>query len=185
MITVEGAGAATVPLTGTGISQGQLAVSPPSLNFGNVAVGSSKSLGGTLTAGSSSITVTSADWSGQGYSVSDIIFPLTVPAGQSVPFTVTFAPESGGSSTGSVVFASDASNSPTAQTFTGTGTQPTQHIVDLTWEPSTDVVVGYYIYRGTRSGGPYSKLNSSPQPGTSYTDSQVQVESSTFTSRLL
>jgi len=36
------------------------------------------------------------------------------------------------------------------------------------------VVVGYYIYRGTTSGGPYTKLNSSPVLLTTYTDSTVQ-----------
>jgi hypothetical protein len=35
-------------------------------------------------------------------------------------------------------------------------------------------VIGYSIYRGTASGGPYpSKLNSSPLPGTHFTDDTV------------
>jgi len=35
-------------------------------------------------------------------------------------------------------------------------------------------VIGYNIYRGTTSGGPYStKLNSSPQPGASFVDNTV------------
>jgi len=33
--------------------------------------------------------------------------------------------------------------------------------------------VGYNIYRGTQSGGPYSKLNAATLGGTSYTDSAV------------
>ena len=179
-IVVEGAsGPVTVPLTGTGIGQGQLGVSPPTLNFGNVSVGNSKSLTGTLTAGSSNIHVSSATWSGQGYSVSGISFPLTVTAGGSVSFTVTFAPEISGSSTGSVSFVSDASNSPTVENFTGTGTQVTQHTVDLSWDASTDVVVGYNVYRGTQTGGPYTRLNSSLDPGTTYADSSV-VSGSTY-----
>jgi fibronectin type 3 domain-containing protein len=35
-------------------------------------------------------------------------------------------------------------------------------------------VVGYYVYRGTVNGGPYSKLNSTPAPSTNYTDATVQ-----------
>src|SRR5260370_35062886 len=46
------------------------------------------------------------------------------------------------------------------------GTTPSLHGVDLSWDPSPSSVIGYNIYRGTRSGGPYPlKLNSSPQPG--------------------
>jgi hypothetical protein len=173
--------AVTVPLSGNGVAPGQLSVSPPAMNFGSVAVGSSKDLTGTLTAGASNINVSSASWSGQGYSVSGITFPVTIQASQSTTFAVTFAPQVAGTSSGSVSFVSDASNSPTAETFTGTGTQVTQHSVDLSWSPSIDPVQGYNVYRGTTSGGPYpTKLNSSPLPGTSYTDSTVQSGTTYF-----
>jgi hypothetical protein len=81
------------------VAASELAVSPSTLDFGKVAVGTHKGVTGTLTAGDSSITVTSADWSGEGYSVSGIVFPLTIGAGQSIPFKVTFAPHRAGSST--------------------------------------------------------------------------------------
>ena len=35
------------------------------------------------------------------------------------------------------------------------------------------MVVGYNVYRGTQSGGPYTRLNSSPVPATTYTDTTV------------
>ena len=35
-------------------------------------------------------------------------------------------------------------------------------------------VVEYNVYRGTQSGGPYQRLNLSPQPDNSYTDGTVQ-----------
>ncbi len=171
---------AVVQLSGTGLAAGQLAVSPSALNFGNVAVGSSKNLTGTLTAGASDISVSSADWNGSGYSVSGITFPVTVSAGQSVSFTVSFAPQAAGASNGSVSFISDATNSPSVQTFTGTGDVTTQHSVDLSWTASASQVVGYNIYRGTQSGGPYTKLNSSPQAGTASTDSTVQSGTTYF-----
>src|ERR1700704_707981 len=75
---------------------GQLAVSPSTIDFGGVPVGTTKRGAATLTAGNSSITVTSADWSGPGYSIRNIVFPVTVPAGQSVRFEVTFAPQAAG-----------------------------------------------------------------------------------------
>src|SRR6266705_675290 len=52
---------------------------------------------------------------------------------------------------------------------------PTVHFVDLSWTASTSVVAGYKIYRGTVSGGPYTRINASLEPATLYTDSTVQA----------
>jgi hypothetical protein len=50
------------------------------------------------------------------------------------------------------------------------------HSVSLNWVASTSVnVAGYNVYRGTASGGPYTKLTSSLAQGTSYTDNNVQA----------
>src|SRR5438046_1702656 len=46
--------------------------------------------------------------------------------------------------------------------------------VCLSWDASTSPVVVYNVYRGTQSGGPYQRLNPSPQPDNSYTDATVQ-----------
>lgn len=48
---------------------------------------------------------------------------------------------------------------------------PAQYNVALSWNASNSSVVGYNLYRGTQSGGPYAKLNSSPLSATNYTDS--------------
>ena len=153
---------------------GQLAVTPTTMSFGNVAVGSNSVQQGKLTAGSFDVTVSSAAWNGQGYSLSGITFPATVPAGQSVGFSVTFAPQASGSTPGSITFDSDATNSPTTETLTGSGTQASQHSVALSWDPSTSQVIGYNVYRRTGSSGSYTKLNSSVNATTSYTDTSVQ-----------
>jgi len=115
---------ATVSLSGTALAPapGQLAVAPATVNFGSITVGSSKSQTGTLTASSTDITVTSAA-STQGYSLSGIAFPATVPANQSISFTVTFAPQTVGTSSGNISFVSNASNSPNTETLAGTGAQ--------------------------------------------------------------
>jgi hypothetical protein len=153
---------------------GQLAVSPSSVSFGNVAVGQKAAQTGTLSASNSDITVSSAAWNGQGYSISGITFPVTVPAGKSASFTITFAPPTAGTATGSVTFDSNASNSTVTETLSGTGTQTSSHSVALSWNASTSLVAGYNIYRGTQPGGPYTRLTSSPLSGTSYTDASVQ-----------
>ena len=152
----------------------QIAVAPLTMSFGNVAVGSNSVQQGTLTAGSADITVSSAAWNGQGYSVSGITFPVTVPAGQSVPFTVTFAPQSAGSTPGSIAFDSNAINSPTTETLAGSGTQQSQHSVALSWNPSTSQVIGYNVYRRIASVDSYTKLNTSVDATTDYTDTSVQ-----------
>lgn len=158
----------------TGSGTGQLAVAPATMNFGDVAVGNNKALGGTLTAGSTDITVSSAAWTGAGYSVSGITFPVTVAAGKSVPFTVTFTPQAAGNASGSVTFYSDATNSPGAEALSGVGTQASQHSVALSWDASSSQVAGYNVYRGSTSGGPYTKINSGLETATNYTDSAVQ-----------
>jgi fibronectin type 3 domain-containing protein len=56
--------------------------------------------------------------------------------------------------------------------MTGTGTPPAQHTVDLSWTASANAV-GYNIYRGTVSGGPYTMINTSLDGSTAYTDSTV------------
>jgi len=53
---------------------------------------------------------------------------------------------------------------------------PEQQSVDLSWEPSVSMVIGYNVYRGTTPGGPYPlKLNSSPQPGSQFIDDTVSA----------
>ena len=59
------------------------------------------------------------------------------------------------------------------QTLSGTGTAAPQHSVALSWSPSASSVVGYNVYRGTTSGGPYSKITSM-NADTTFVDSLVQ-----------
>jgi hypothetical protein len=164
--------ALNIALSGTGTAAGQLSASPGSLSFGKVAVGSSSSLNGSLTASGTAITVTSASLNNNEFALSGISLPANIPVGQSASFTVTFSPQSSGSASASLSFSSNASNSPAGQSMTGTGTAPTQHTVDLDWNASADAV-GYNIYRGTVSGGPYSIINSSLDSTTAYTDATV------------
>src|SRR5580693_6349332 len=153
----------SIPLSGTGtpVPQGQLSVSPTTLAFGNVIVGTNGQLNGTLSATGQTVIVSSDNVTGSAFAVTGLSFPVTIPAGQHVQFTVTFTPSGLGAASGSVSFASNASNSPTVENFTGTGTPPPQHSVNLSWTASTSTnIIGYNVYRGVKSGGPYSKVNS-------------------------
>jgi Abnormal spindle-like microcephaly-assoc'd, ASPM-SPD-2-Hydin len=164
----------TISLAGTATVPGQLAVSPASLSFGTVTVGQTISLPATLTASGSSITVTAASMTTSEFKVSGLSLPLTLAAGQSASFTVTFAPQSSGTASASGSFTSNASNSSVVQTLTGSGAAAPQHSVALSWTPSTANVVAYNVYRGTSSGGSYTKI-SAMNATTSYLDDTVQA----------
>jgi hypothetical protein len=165
----------TVTLSGTGASVGQLTVSPATLNFGSVIVGQSKTMSATLSATGTNVTVSSACFNTSEFTLSGVSFPLTVTAGQSATVSVVFKPQASGTASDSVSFASNAANSPAVAALSGSGTPPPQHNVDLSWTPSTSSVVGYNVYRGSKSGGPYSKINSVLDATTSFTDSSVQA----------
>jgi len=153
-------------------SGGQLAITPLDISFGSVAVGNSQSQTGTLIAGKSSVTVSTASWNGTGFSLSGISFPVTIPEGKKVPFTVTFAPQAGGSVLGTISFLSNATNSPTDAQLSGNGVPRIQHGVKIDWLLETSTVHGYYVYRGGQTRGPYTRI-SSLEPGPAYTDSTV------------
>ena len=158
-----------------GVVVGQLSVSAPSMNFGSVTVGSSTAQTGMLTAATAPVTVSSGTVTGQGYAISGLTYPLTLAAGKSASFTITFTPQAAGAASGSLLFVSNASNSPTSETLSGTGSQAALHSVALAWDASpSSQVTGYNVYRGTAPGGPYtSKLTSTLQPTTTFVDNTV------------
>ncbi len=165
----------TISLSGTGSAAGQLTVSPATLDFGNVVVGTSASLTTILSAAGSSVTVSSATSNSSEFTLSGLSFPVTLAAGQSALFTFNFKPQASGTDTASISFISNASNSPTVESLTGSGSLSPSHSVDLSWSPSTSAVVGYNIYRSSTSGGSYAKINSALNATTSYTDNTVQA----------
>ena len=163
-----------IPLSGNGTPAGQLAVKPSSLNFGDVVVGNNSTLPASLKASGASVTVTSGVSSSGEFTLSGITFPVTIQAGDSAGFSVKFTPQGTGQANATLTFASDASNSPTVQSLSGNGVTQTQHSVLLNWTASSSPnVEGYNVYRGTQTGGPYSKINTSLDSNTTYTDSSV------------
>ncbi|MFI5069830.1 MAG: choice-of-anchor D domain-containing protein [Terriglobales bacterium] len=165
-------------LSGSANAPGQLALSPASLNFGNVIVGKSQQLTASLAASGSAVTVSSASFSGSEYSLSGIQLPVTIPAGQSAAFTVIFAPQTSGAATASLSFGGTAPA--TVESLTGAGTAPPQHSVALSWSADSSTVAGYNVYRGTQTGGPYAKLTSAPAPSTNYGDTAVTAGQTYF-----
>jgi hypothetical protein len=169
----------TIGLSGAGVTTatGQLTVTPNNtLPIGNVVVGSSGSASGSLNAAGASVTVTAANSSNSQFVLSGLSFPVTIPAGESVPFTVTFTPATTGAASAVVTFISDAQTSSTQETVTGNGTAASSYSVFLEWTaPSSPNLSGYNIYRAsyTSSCGSFAKINSSLNTSTSYTDLEV------------
>ena len=113
------------------------------------------------------------------FTISGLALPLTLAAGQSKSFTVTFKPQASGVASATATFTSNASTPSVAESLTGSGTAAPQHSVILMWNPSSSNVVGYNVYRGTNTGGPYSQINAMTAT-TSYTDSSVQAGQAYF-----
>jgi hypothetical protein len=153
-----------------------LAPNPSSVNFGSVNVSSNSAHSVTFTnTGNSNVAVSNVSVAGPGFNASGLSTGQILTPGQSATLSVTFAPAGAGSVSGSVTVTSNASNSPTTIALSGSGAQvAVQHSVTLAWGSSTSSVVGYNIYRGGTSGGPYAKQNGSVNGGLAFTDMSVQ-----------
>ena len=99
----------TLPTTGVGATVGKLLPNPSQIVFGNVIVGSTQS--GTVAlsnSGGTTLNITSATLSGAGFTMSNLAVPMTLQPGGATSATITFAPPSTGSFTGSITFATIA-----------------------------------------------------------------------------
>ncbi|MCU1302935.1 MAG: hypothetical protein JWQ87_3219 [Candidatus Sulfotelmatobacter sp.] len=165
--------ALVIPLTGTGTvtTLGQLGITPSPINFGNVPVGTTQTQTLTMSATGASVTVSSDASSNSQFSLEGASLPFTIPAGQNISFNVAFAPKASGTISGSLAFTSNASNSQVLESLTGAGTV-TPHSVDLSWNAAPNVA-GYNIYRSITASGTYTRINSTLDPNTAYSDSTV------------
>lgn len=179
-ITFSGGGGTTVQVMGNGAVQPQpiLSLSPASLAFGSVAVGSSVDLnftvqntgGGTLS-GSASVPAPFSIVSGSPYSLT---------AGQSIFVWVRFAPTSAQDSTAAVSF-SGASGA--SATVSGTGITPTipapdpswlrvttssQTQLNLQWDDNSANEDGFKIERKQGCCGPWTEIATLPANYTTY-----------------
>lgn len=169
----------SVPLSGSGTQapQGQLSASPSSINFGSITAGTSASQTVTLTnTGTASATVNSISISGGGYTAGGLTMPVALAAGAKATFQIKFAPSAAGTYNATAVVSSTAANSPTSIALTGTATTSApSHSVALSWTDSDTSITGYNVYRGTQSGGPYSKVNTTAIAAKAWTDTSVQA----------
>jgi Abnormal spindle-like microcephaly-assoc'd, ASPM-SPD-2-Hydin/Immunoglobulin domain/Immunoglobulin I-set domain len=177
-------------------SSGTLAANATTLNFGNVAAGSSNPQTLTLTnTGTAAVTISQATVTGAGFSVMSGMSSISIAAGQNQAFQFQFAPKTPGSVSGSVSIVSDATNSPLAVSLSGTGmaglaitTQPANQSVIAGQTASFSVVAsgsGTLTYQwkkgGTSIGGATAASYTTPATtsGESGTQFTVVVTDST------
>jgi hypothetical protein len=162
-------------VSGTGVANAkpQLGVSPATLNFGDVTVGSNASLQATLTASNAAVTISSDQSTSSEFAILGLQLPATIQAGKNLAVTIQFTPNASGKASGKAGFVSNAENSPTVEQLTGTGVAPGSHNVYLTWDPGDANAVGYNVYRSTAQSGPFSEINTALDSSTNYTDYTV------------
>jgi hypothetical protein len=154
-----------------------LTVSPTSVAFGNVTLGTVLMEPVTLaSSGTAPVTVSLAALSGTGFTMSGATFPFTLNPGLAVTIDMQFDPTAAGPATGDLSIQSNSSTKPVAVvSLSGTGVL---HQVVLSWEaPASSAVpiVGYNSYRSTGGSPTYQLLNSSPNAETTYVDSTAQT----------
>jgi hypothetical protein len=166
----------SVVLSGTAVSGSRtLAVAPSTVTFGSISVGGTETQEITLTnAGNSNLSISGVSISGAALSATGLSGNTTLAPGQTAVVTADFAPKTAGRITGTITITSNASNGTSITVpVTGTGVVAT-HVTALQWQASSSTgQLGYYVYRSTVSGGPYTKLVGSPINGTSYSDNTV------------
>lgn len=160
-----------------------LKISTTSLNFGSVPVGGSMLKAVFLTdTGTSNTDVSNIIISGAGYSTNGLQAGQILTPGETAELDVTLKPAAAGSVPGSVTLDGTGSSTLAVITLAGSGVQTTSssHSVSLKWSPSASTVIGYNSYRSTSSGGPFTKLNSTPLSTEQYVDSTVQNSQTYF-----
>ncbi len=112
-----------VGLSGSGTAtQAELSISPASVGFNSVNVGSNATQTVTLTnEGNATLNITAATISGSGYTMS--LQPISINADSNTTFNVTFTPTAEGSASGSISITSNDPNSPATIALSGTGLQ--------------------------------------------------------------
>jgi len=163
----------SIPLMGSGVTtNAKLSASTTSLNFGIIAVGTTNSQNVQLkNTGNTNVGISSVTTAGTGFAASGGA-NVTLTPNQSVEVAVRFDPKAPGGVAGTLTITSNAPTVQVALAGQGAGT-PVPHTVSLSWAPSLSAVIGYNVYRGSVSGGPYNRLNPSIESLTSYADQAV------------
>jgi len=159
--------------SGGSTSQAQVSLVPTSVSFSNVVVNTTNTQTIKLTnSGTANLIISQITVSGNGFSASGLLLPLTLSPGQSSNFNVAFAPTAASSVSGSVSLVSNAPNSPATLTLSGTSVTPPPPTVAITSPTNGATLSGTITVAGTASdavgvssvqlqvdGGPFSSAS--------------------------
>lgn len=136
-----------------------LTATPTALGFGSQAINTSVTQTVKITnVGTGAANITQDSISGAGFSTS-VAAPITLNPQQSVSVPVVFAPGTAGTVSGSFTVSMNGATALSVP-LSGSGFAPVPHSVDVAWNASTSAgLQGYNVYRGTVSGGPYTKIS--------------------------
>lgn len=116
-------GRATASLSGTESDSAAYLKAPSSMNLGSVPVGGSQTQMLTVSnTGGTNLTISAANVTGSGFTVSGMALPYSLAAGTSTNVAVTFAPTTSGTNAASLAIASNASDPAVTVSLTGTAT---------------------------------------------------------------
>jgi hypothetical protein len=140
-------------------SSASLSATPSSVGFGSQVLNTATTQITKITnTGSVAVSITQDTIAGSGFSVG-ITTPINLNPAQSVNVPIVFNPAAAGTVNGSLVLMSNGATVLSVP-LVGTGLAPLAHSVDIAWDPSTSATLqGYNVYRGTVSGGPYTKIS--------------------------
>lgn len=182
-------GTLSVPLQGSGEKAApQLQASPSMLNFGTLPVHSAAAQTVTLkNDGNIAISISSISLPSAAFSISGLSSGTTLSPGQTLQFRVTFQPPVAGAASSGITIKCSGLSSPVKLNVSGSGSSSpasgstttsspaTPLSVKLSWNANANSVVGYHVYRGSASGGPYSRISGSTVTALGYEDVTVQA----------
>ena len=116
-------GRAIATLSGNQANSPGFLKAPASMNLGSVPVGGSQTQALTISnTGGSNLTISAANVTGGGFTVSGLPLPYSLAAGTSTNLAVTFAPTSSGTGSASLAIASNASDPAVTVSLSGSAT---------------------------------------------------------------
>jgi len=143
---------------------GQSSVSPASVTFGNTLVNTTAPAWSVTYENDSSAPLAITAISASGDYAQSNNCGSSLASGTACTINLTFTPAASGGRTGNLQIAGD---SPQKVPLNGTGVA--MHNLLVSWDASSSPsVVGYFVYSGSVSGGPYTLENVSPSPSINF-----------------
>ena len=147
---------------------------PSAIDFKSVTVGQKNSQPVQLSNnGSAALNIQTITVTGTGFSATPPTLPLSLAPEANQNVTVAFAPTNTGAASGTLTITSNDPKSPANISLSGNGQVATAHTVALSWAASTITVSGYFVFRSSVTGGPYTQISPTLVSSLAFTDSSV------------